>query len=167
MPSSERTNFAKNITKELLQIQEKIQPLLTTKNKNFSADITISKQGLILKLKSNPVDQKVKVYTDLVVNLSQFPRTENHDLLALDKTKFIEFIKTKYGGFPQMAEERGLDLNNIYRVNRKFKNMPFIVFKYETIMEIIGTYDKSEVQHQTGELLAQERTIQQVIKKLS
>ena len=70
-----------------------------------------------------------------------FPRVESHDLLPISKEAYFEFVKEKYGGFPQMAKERGLDLNHIYRVNRKFKNEEYIVYKYDTIREIIGLND--------------------------
>lgn len=37
-----------------------------------------------------------------------------------------------------MAKARGLDLNNVYRINRRFKNSPFVVLKYDTIQEVTG-----------------------------
>lgn len=95
--------------------------------------------------------------------LGQFPRIERADLLALKKSSYIEFIKTKYGGFPQMARERGLDLNNIYRVNRRFKGAPFVVFQYDTIQEIVGIYDKNESDRAIGGLLAAKESIYRVV----
>lgn len=90
----------------------------------------------------------------LIEVLDQFPRVENSDLLAIKKSSYIEFIKKKYGGFPQMAKERGLDLNNIYRVNRRFKGAPFVVFQYDTIREIVGIYDKADSDRTIAEMLA-------------
>ena len=89
----------------------------------------------------------------------QFPRLEKSDLLALKKSSYIEFIKSKYGGFPQMAKERGLDLNNIYRVNRRFKGAPFVVFQYDTIQEIVGIYDKAESDRTIAKMLVAKEVI--------
>lgn len=168
LPQESRSMFSDQVMQELKNVQKIIQPLLAIKkNQELAADIQFSSHDVRFKLKSNPIDQKKKKYSELIVNLKRYPRIENHDLLALDKERFIEFIKDKYGGFPQMAEARGLDLNNIYRVNRKFKNLPFIVFKHETIMEIIGIYEPNELKNSLTSLLASKKLIHKIMAKVS
>lgn len=138
---------------DLLTLQEKL-------SKNFFAkepvalECLISESHIELKWREDPLALKQKRYDDLIAILQRFPQIEGHELVALDKPAYIQFIKKKYGGFPQMASARGLDLNNIYRVNRRFKNAPFIVFKFETIQEILGVYDQNESQKLIQNLLA-------------
>lgn len=100
----------------------------------------------------------------LIETRQQFPRLDKSDLVALEKSSYIEFVKKKYGGFPQMASQRGLDLNNIYRVNRRFKGASFVVFQYDTIQEIVGIYDKEESDRIIATLLAAEESIGKVVK---
>ncbi|MBI2341090.1 MAG: hypothetical protein HYU99_12105, partial [Deltaproteobacteria bacterium] len=109
----------------------------------------------------NHVKFKGQYLNQLIKSVEQFPRLEPSALLPLNKASYIEFIKKKYGSFPQMAEERGLDLNNIYRVNRRFKGAPFVVFQYDTIQEIVGIYNKAESDRIIGELLTPREAIYQ------
>ncbi|MBF0103762.1 MAG: hypothetical protein HQM16_00415 [Deltaproteobacteria bacterium] len=166
LPKNQRVAVIKDLSRELHDIQKRIQPLLNEQAESLAAEICVSQYELSIKIKENPIDQRLKKYNDLILNKKRFPRVEGHDLLALDKTSFIEFIKSTYGGFPQMAERRGLDLNNIYRVNRKFKNLPFIVFKYETIAEIIGIHNPDALNEKIARLLSQERQIRRVVNRL-
>ncbi len=112
---------------------------------------------------NNSHDPKIKSglpYSDkkldeLIRNQHQFPRVSDSTLLALDKIRFFSFIKKNYGGFPQMAEARRLDLNNIYRANRRFKHSYCVVFQYATIKEIVGVVDENESVKLIAKLLAQ------------
>ncbi|OVE81738.1 hypothetical protein BVY03_02820 [bacterium K02(2017)] len=165
LPADLREQFTKNLSEQMIQVQKQLQPHLVCNDESLAAEILVSNYELTIKLKRNPLDQKLKKYNELIQNKGRYPRLEGHELLALEKIAFIEFIKKTYGGFPQMAESRGLDLNNIYRVNRKFKNMPFIVFKLETITEIIGVYEQEALQDEVKGLLAIESLIQKVMKK--
>lgn len=97
--------------------------------------------------------KRQKRIEELVFNLKAFPRIEDHDLLPLSKKAYEAFVKEKYGSFPQMAAERGLDLNHLYRVHRKFKEEEYIVYKYDTIREMIGAYNPEECLSTIGKLL--------------
>ncbi len=130
---------------------------------DIAADISLSKAGMQIKFKPDPKAHLVKRYLDLLEKIENFPKIEDADLLALNKFVYIEFIKKKYGGFPQMAEARSLDLNNIYRVNRRFKQSPFVVFQCFTVREIVGVYDRAESDQIIKNLLATKDQIYEVI----
>ncbi len=108
-----------------------------------------------------------KRYLTIWHNIQKFPRVEPTDLLALDKSLYLNFIKSKYGGFPQMAKERALNLNNIYRVNRRFRRSALVVFQCNTIQEIIGTLNREENEATLKKLLASEKLIQETIRNES
>ena len=108
------------------------------------------------KSKLKPDQLRQQRMTELMTNLQRFPRLEAHDLLALAKPAYIRFVQEKFGGFPQLAKTTGLDLNNIYRVNRRFKNSPFVVFKYDTIQILFGLFDVQEREKEIARLLCPE-----------
>lgn len=83
-------------------------------------------------------------YEELLAKVQKFPNLDPHDLIPLDKEAYETFVKDKYGSFPKMASKTGLDLNNLYRVSRRAKNDPFVVFQYETVLEIVGSYNPQE-----------------------
>lgn len=130
---------------------------------DLAAEIRCTADDIQLAFKPGDRTHQRQRHQVLLEALHRFPRTAPHDLLPLAKVAFIEFIKERYGGFPQMAKERGLDLNNIYRVNRRFRNAPFLVFKYETIQEIVGIYDETERTTQIRALLCPAPTIKRAI----
>ncbi len=113
-------------------------------------------------IEKNRQKQKLKKWLE---NIHQFPKIDNHVLLPLSKSAYTEFVKETYGGFPQMARAKGFDLNHIYRVNRKFKHAQFIVFKYDTIKEMVGSYSTDESNEQIRKLLVNSEILQQEIKK--
>ena len=154
LPAEMRKMFSEQTLPELKRLRHKISLLFQkSRHKGLTAAIDLSSKEMKLQLKADPDLQKQQRLMELIQNVQRFPKVETHDLIPLSKPAYIEFVQKKYGGFPQMAAERGLDLNNIYRVNRRFKNTPFVVFKYETIQEIIGIYDPEEKEKQITQLL--------------
>jgi len=167
LPKEARDEFSAKVSSLLDEMRQKLLPLLKGQgDEQLAADINMTSRSVELILKANPVSQKMKRYEELIKSLGQFPKIEDHDLLPLSKFAYIEFVKEKYSGFPQMAEARGLDLNNIYRVNRKFKNSSFIVFKFDTIKEIIGIYEKDSQEETIKKLLANEDQLFEKMKNL-
>lgn len=165
LDSESRSQFVQKMLPVLQDLQSQLPPLLTVDGEEkFAADISVSHRDICLKMKKNPVAQDMKKYNELIMNLKRYPRVEAHDLLPLNKTKFIEFIKETYGGFPQMADARGLDLNNIYRVNRRFKHLPVIVFKNETIQEIVGERDVDRQRTIVTGLLSSARQVSEIMR---
>lgn len=104
--------------------------------------------------------QRQKKSSKLVDAVNRYPDLSPHDLIPLLKSAYITFIQETYGGFPQMAIARGLDLNHVYRVNRRFKNSPYVVFKWETVQEIVGTKEINERIAQIKSLLCTVKTLQ-------
>jgi CheY-like chemotaxis protein len=96
------------------------------------------------QIRKRPTPYTDEKFRELVENHRLFPRVGDGALLALNKVRYFTFIKEKYSGFPQMARERGLDLNNIYRANRRFKQSEFVVFQNATVREIVGIADERE-----------------------
>lgn len=141
LPKESRTAFSQTVGKRLQELQLELISLVENNHKDLSADICIAKGTIEMKLRLDPQTQQSSLFQELTENLRQFPNIAPHALLGLEKASYIEYVLKTYGGFPAMAEERSLDLNHIYRVNRKFKQVPFIVFRFDTIQEIIGIYE--------------------------
>lgn len=129
-----------------------------------AAEIVLTAESAQVRLKTDPSLHRQKKYAELIAAVEQFPRVAPHDLVPLAKSAYIAFIRARYGGFPQMAAARGLDLNHLYRVNRRFQNAPFVVFKWETIQEIIGSYDAAESLAQVRPLLCPLRVLRTAAK---
>lgn len=165
LPATTRDLFLTKAAQELKQLQTFFTGLLKVdKNQKLALDISISSEGMQMKLKQDPSSKRPIIYQELLDKLERFPEIEANDLLALSKAAYIEFVQKKYGGFPQMALERGLDLNNIYRVNRRFKNAPFIVFKYETIQEIVASYNTGESSEEIRKLLCPPALLRKIMQ---
>ena len=136
--------FENSILPDIKSLHGKLMPLIdSAMSKNVDLQVTFSQNKLGLQFKASRADQQEQRYLKLTETLSKFPRLEAHDLVALSKKMYLEFVKKTYGSFPGLADERGLDLNNIYRVNRRFKNLPIIVFRFDTVQEMIGKKDSS------------------------
>lgn len=116
-------------------------------------------EGFLSNQDAQLAAQQRKKTTELMDAVERFPNLGPHDLIPLSKSAYITFINEQYGGFPKMAIERGLDLNHIYRVNRRFKNSPYVVFKWETVQEIVGTKDVNERIAQIKPLLCPARLL--------
>lgn len=144
LPRDTRDSFSKLVSGPLGELQSKMLALLETSGQKLAADISIARNEIELKLRPNPQSQQSLWLEELIKNRQRFPNLSPHDLLALKKAAYIEYVLKTYGGFPQMAEERGLDLNHIYRVNRKFKQSPFVVFRYDTVQEMVGLYEEKK-----------------------
>lgn len=141
LPRERRATFSQSAGDRLQELQSKLLELLADGGKDLAAEIAIAKGAVTITLKPDPQTQKTTLLRELSENRRRFPNLEPHALLGLDKALYIEFVVKTYGGFPQMAEKRGLDLNHIYRVNRKFKQDSFIIFRLDTIQEIVGLRD--------------------------
>src|SRR3989338_7997914 len=164
LPDAMSSSHLKKLMTELRYLKGRLQKMLrVTPQETFAAEIDVSSREIRLKLKQDPASQQQQKLQQLLDSLERFPRLSPHDLLPLSKTAYIEFIKKVYGGFPQMAEVAGLDLNNIYRVNRRFKSSPFVVFKYDTIQIILGVLDPANRENQLRELLSPAAVIQKMI----
>lgn len=159
--SPELSQKLKDMMRQKLPLlQQDLHPYLISKtSESLSLQILFSREEIRVSVGKDPLTQRQERCQELLNNLKRFPRLEGHDLIPLNKASYIEFVKKRYGGFPQMAQARGLDLNNIYRANRRFKHAPFVVFKYETIQEILGLYDSHEREQRLGTLVASPKDV--------
>lgn len=161
----DRTEFLIRVRSKIEKIKEELLNLVQIDSTGKTAlDLLISQAGIKINVKPDAKNQNLQRYLSLIEKIKRFPRIEPPDLLALDKALYINFVKGKYGGFPQMAKERNLDLNNIYRVNRRFKRSPFVVFQYDTVKEIIGSYDPKQSESCIKNLLASEKLIAETLQ---
>lgn len=157
LPSEKRTQFIDQSAQKLSEIAQLLrQTMIDFGLNHHDCEVHISPSNTEFHLKESAKLKTNKRIAELIEKQRDFPKINEHDLLALNKELYIRWVKEKYGGFPQLAKERRLDLNNIYRVNRRFKNKPFVVFKFETIREILGCYDTMELESTLRQLLAQE-----------
>lgn len=164
LPADQRKSFRERALVKLESVKKEMNSLFEMDlPPDIALDVTFSRSFVQVKLKSDPAAQTIKRHLELVEKIERFPQIEWSDLVALNKASYFAFIKNKYGGFPQMAKETGLDLNNIYRVNRRFKGSPIVVFQFSTIKEIVGIYDEMMSVKTIQELLATKELIYEVM----
>lgn len=141
VPKPQQPAIIDRIAREMRRLQRNLYAALAGTTESLAFELQVAPNQLQVRFRPDPGAEQNQRIAELIDNTSAFPRVAPHDLLPLMKARYIQFIKDTYGGFPAMAKARGVDLNNIYRVNRRFKNAPFVVFKFETIQEIIGIYE--------------------------
>lgn len=157
--------FSNQYFPHIQTLQKTLGEFLEKCEEPLALNVLFDQKEIQVQFKASKSSQATKKYEALLQNYKRFPRLEQHDLLALSKAKYVEFIKNTYGGFPEMAKARFLDLNNIYRVNRKFKNQDFIVFQFETVLEIMGSSNQDESYTNIKNLLAKPSLLKNLVEK--
>lgn len=161
-------SHAKFCETELLKIQNlqnSLNAFFSQCEEPLALTVNFDHNHVQIQFKASSESKANKRYLELINNFERFSRLELHEVLGLSKPKYFEFIKKTYGGFPEMAKARFLDLNNIYRVNRRFKNSEIIVFQFETILEIIGAKNAEDAHKTLRPLLADTNQLKSLVEK--